>query len=68
MASQKVTAAEELSFEVTTTDFSPQIRRIANSGADSIILFGSNANLASALKAGGSARAEGAMVRAVLHR
>jgi branched-chain amino acid transport system substrate-binding protein len=51
MASQKITPAEELSFEVTTTDFSPQIRRIANSGADGIILFGSNANLASALKA-----------------
>ncbi len=51
MASQKVTPAEVLSFEVTTTDFSPQIRRVANSGADAVILFGSNANLASALKA-----------------
>ena len=51
MASQKATPAEELSFEVTTTDFSPQIRRVANSGAEAIILFGSNANLASALKA-----------------
>ena len=50
MASQKATPVEELSFEVTTTDFSPQIRRIANSGADAVILFGSNANLASALK------------------
>jgi branched-chain amino acid transport system substrate-binding protein len=50
MASKNVTPAEELSFEVTTTDFSPQIRRIANAGADAIILFGSNANLASALK------------------
>lgn len=51
LASRKVSPAEELSFEVTTTDFSPQIRRIANSGAEAIILFGSNANLASALKA-----------------
>ena len=50
MESQKATPVEELSFEVTTTDFSPQIRRIANSGADAVILFGSNANLASALK------------------
>lgn len=50
-ASQKITPAEELSFEVTTTDFSPQMRRIANSKADAVILFGSNANLASALKA-----------------
>lgn len=51
MASRKVVPAEVLSFEVTTTDFSPQIRRIANSGAEAVILFGSNANLASALKA-----------------
>ena len=51
MASQKATPAESLSFDVTTTDFSPQIRRIANAGADAVILFGSNANLASALKA-----------------
>lgn len=51
MASKNVTPAEVLSFEVTATDFSPQIRRIANSGAEAIILFGSNANLASALKA-----------------
>jgi branched-chain amino acid transport system substrate-binding protein len=51
MASRNATPAESLSFEVTTTDFSPQIRRVANSGADAVILFGSNANLASALKA-----------------
>ncbi|WP_295845943.1 ABC transporter substrate-binding protein [Tardiphaga sp.] len=51
MASKNVTPAESLSFEVTATDFSPQIRRIANSGAEAVILFGSNANLASALKA-----------------
>ncbi len=42
--------AESVSFDVKTTNFSPQIRRIANSGAEAVILFGSNANLAAALK------------------
>ena len=51
MASRHAAPAEELSFEVTTTDFSAQIRRLANADADAVILFGSNANLASALKA-----------------
>ena len=44
-------AAETVSFDVKTTSFSPHIRRIANSGAEAVILFGSNANLAAALKA-----------------
>lgn len=38
-------------FDVKTTSFSPHIRRVANSGAEAVILFGSNANLAAALKA-----------------
>jgi len=44
-------AAESVSFDVKTTSFSPHIRRVANSGAEAVILFGSNANLAAALKA-----------------
>lgn len=43
--------AESIPFEVRNTDFTPHIRRIANAKAESVILFGSNANLASALKA-----------------
>lgn len=43
--------AESVSFDVKTTSFSPHIRRVANSGAEAVILFGSNANLAAALKA-----------------
>ncbi|MCE7029629.1 ABC transporter substrate-binding protein [Jiella avicenniae] len=44
-------AAASVSFDVKTTSFSPQIRQVANSGAEAVILFGSNANLAAALKA-----------------
>lgn len=44
-------AAESVPFDVKTTSFSPHIRRVANSGAEAVILFGSNANLAAALKA-----------------
>jgi ABC-type branched-subunit amino acid transport system substrate-binding protein len=51
MTAQKLTAAESIPFEVKTTDFTAHIRRLANSGADAVILFGSNANLAAALKA-----------------
>lgn len=51
MDQQKVAPVESVSFEVKTTDFTPQIRRVANSGAEAAILFGSNANLAGALKA-----------------
>ncbi|MBB4303250.1 branched-chain amino acid transport system substrate-binding protein [Rhodobium orientis] len=43
--------AESVPFDVKTTNFSPHIRRVANSGAEAVILFGSNANLAAALKA-----------------
>jgi branched-chain amino acid transport system substrate-binding protein len=44
-------AVESVPFDVKTTSFSPHIRRVANSGAEAVILFGSNANLAAALKA-----------------
>lgn len=43
--------AESVSFDVKTTSFSAHIRRVANSGAEAVVLFGSNANLAAALKA-----------------
>lgn len=51
MEAKKLTAAESVPFEVKTTDFTPHIRRVANAEADAAILFGSNANLAAALKA-----------------
>lgn len=44
-------AAESIPFDVKTTSFSAHIRRIVNSEAEVVILFGSNANLAAALKA-----------------
>ncbi|WP_137389600.1 ABC transporter substrate-binding protein [Rhodoligotrophos defluvii] len=43
--------AASVPFDVKTTSFSPHIRRVANAGAEAVILFGSNANLAAALKA-----------------
>lgn len=51
MNSRKITPAESIPFEVKTTDFTPHLRRLAKSGAEAAILFGSNANLAGALKA-----------------
>jgi branched-chain amino acid transport system substrate-binding protein len=51
MDSMKTTPAESIPFEVKTTDFTPHLRRLVNSGAEAAILFGSNANLAGALKA-----------------
>ncbi|CAM4141750.1 Leucine-binding protein domain-containing protein [Bordetella tumbae] len=42
--------AESIPFEVRSTDFTPHVRRIANAKAEVVILFGSNANLAAALK------------------
>ena len=42
---------ESVPFDVKTTSFSAHIRRVQNSGAEAVILFGSNANLAAALKA-----------------
>jgi branched-chain amino acid transport system substrate-binding protein len=51
MDANKIAPAESVPFEVKTTDFTPHIRRVANSEAQAAILFGSNANLAAALKA-----------------
>lgn len=51
MATLKMEPAESIPFEVRSTDFTPHIRRLANAKADVVILFGSNANLAAALKA-----------------
>jgi branched-chain amino acid transport system substrate-binding protein len=51
MDGQKVAPVESIPFEVKTTDFTPHVRRVANAGAEAVILFGSNANLAGALKA-----------------
>lgn len=51
MQAKGLTAAESVPFEVKTTDFSPHIRRVMDAKADGVILFGSNANLAAALKA-----------------
>jgi len=50
MAAGKKEAAESIPFEVRSTDFTPHMRRIANAKAEVVILFGSNANLAAALK------------------
>ena len=46
----KKQAVESIPFEVRNTDFTPHIRRLANAKADVVILFGSNSNLAAALK------------------
>ena len=51
MAEMEMEPAESVPFDVKTTSFSAHIRRVANSGAEAVILFGSNANLAAALKA-----------------
>ncbi|CAN7249676.1 ABC transporter substrate-binding protein [Variovorax paradoxus] len=51
MAARKKEPAESIPFEVRSTDFTPHVRRLANAKADVVILFGSNANLAAALKA-----------------
>jgi ABC-type branched-subunit amino acid transport system substrate-binding protein len=51
LATRKLEAAESIPFEVRNTDFTPHVRRLANAKAEVVILFGSNANLASALKA-----------------
>ncbi len=51
MESLGLEPVESIPFDVKTTSFSPHIRRIANSGAEAVVIFGSNANLAAALKA-----------------
>ncbi|KAA1014242.1 ABC transporter substrate-binding protein [Paraburkholderia panacisoli] len=50
LSGAKKQAIESIPFEVRNTDFTPHIRRLANAKADVVILFGSNANLAAALK------------------
>lgn len=44
-------AVESVPFDVKTTSFAAHIRRVEQAGADAVVLFGSNANLAAALKA-----------------
>jgi ABC-type branched-subunit amino acid transport system substrate-binding protein len=51
MATLKKEPVESIPFEVRNTDFTPHVRRLANAKAEVVILFGSNANLAAALKA-----------------
>ena len=51
LSSQKLETAVATSFDYATTDFSPHVRRAAEANADVVILFGSNANLAAALRA-----------------
>lgn len=50
MSSINKQPVESIPFEVRNTDFTPHVRRLANAKADVVILFGSNANLAAALK------------------
>ncbi len=50
MAARKKEPAGSIPFEVRSTDFTPHLRRLANARAEVVILFGSNANLAAALK------------------
>lgn len=42
---------ESVPFDVKTTSFAAHIRRVENAGAEAVVVFGSNANLAAALKA-----------------
>jgi len=51
MSGNKKEPVESIPFEVRNTDFTPHVRRLANAKAEVVILFGSNANLAAALKA-----------------
>lgn len=51
LSSQKLETAVATSFDYSTADFSPHVRRAAEANADVVILFGSNANLAGALRA-----------------
>lgn len=50
MHSKGIEPAASVPFEVKTTDFSPHVSLVMNAEADGVILFGSNANLAAALK------------------
>ncbi|WP_250470011.1 ABC transporter substrate-binding protein [Caballeronia sp. GAFFF2] len=50
LGSVNKSAAASIPFEVRNTDFTPHIRKIAEAQAEAVILFGSNSNLAAALK------------------
>jgi branched-chain amino acid transport system substrate-binding protein len=50
LAARNIEPAESQPFDVRATDFTPQIRRLINARADAVIVFGSNANLAAALR------------------
>ena len=50
MASRNMEPAESQSFDVRATDFTPQIRRLISARAEAVVMFGSNANLAAALR------------------
>ncbi len=50
MASQNVAPVDSIPLDIKSTDLTPQVRRIANAGAEAVVMFGSNANLAAALK------------------
>ena len=49
---------ESVPFDVKTTSFAAHIRRVEDAGAEAVVLFGSNANLAAALKAADQAGLE----------
>lgn len=51
MAARGIEPAESQPFDVRATDFTPQIRRLVNAQAEGVVMFGSNANLAAALRA-----------------
>ncbi len=50
LSSRKKTILTDVSFDVATTDLSAQIQRVSAAGAEVVLLFGSNAHLASALR------------------
>jgi len=51
LKSRDLAPTVDVSFDVATTDLSAQIQRVAASDAEVVLLFGSNAHLASALRA-----------------
>ena len=51
LKSKNITPVESISIDVRTVDFAPHIRRLQAANADAVLVFGTNANLAGALKA-----------------
>ncbi|WP_457093569.1 ABC transporter substrate-binding protein [Microvirga sp. P5_D2] len=51
LKSKNLQMATDVSFDVAATDLSAQFQRVAASGAEVVLLFGSNAHLASGLRA-----------------